>query len=162
MDYKKSAEEVALSYLARRMRTEFEVRSHLAQKDFCAEEIDPVIRDLKARRYIDDHEYAMQFIEYGYSRNHAGARILKELAEKGVDSETARFAYEDYLYENKLDEYELAREHAMKMLENALSDNKAIDAEKLKARIGRNLSGRGFRSGEIYRVLSEIDDRLRG
>lgn len=158
MAYKKSAYEAAALYLSRRMRTEKEVRDHLKAKEYSEEEADEAVNELKTHRYIDDYEYARSFIEYGLARKHASKRILRELAEKGVEADTANFAYEDYVYENGLDEYGEAKEHGFKLYRNA-TEGKTFDddtLEKVLARIARNLAGRGYSSGDIYKVLDDL------
>ena len=84
--------------------------------------------------------------------------LNRELAEKGVAADTADFAYEDYVYENGLDEYGEAKEHGFKLYRNA-TEGKTFDddtLEKVLARIARNLAGRGYSSGDIYKVLDDL------
>lgn len=164
MACKRTALDVASSYLARRFRTESEVRKHLAEKDYSASEIDDAVQELKAHKYIDDYEYALLYIEYGFEKSRSGNRIMRELAEKGVSQDVISFAYEDYMYNNNVDEYSIAYKHALKMFVNAtegicLNQDSVIDnekKEKIFARIGRNLASRGFNSNIIYRVIDEL------
>lgn len=164
MACKKTALEVASSYLARRLRTEKEVRKYLLDKDYKADEIEAAVHELKSHRYLDDYEYAVAYIEYGLGKSWSGKRIMHELAEKGVEQETISFAYEDYMNENSVDEYSIAYNHALKMYNNALEgsnlrqDTEIDDEKKNKflVRIARNLAGRGYSANIVYRIIDEL------
>lgn len=148
---KKTAMEVASAYLANRMRTAWEVRKHLKDKEFPEQEIDETVNDLIGLRYLDDYEYAKIFYERNAEKHRGSSRAMRELEEKGVDRETIKFALEDFLYEAKIDEYEMALEIASKACDGA----KEID-DKLIAKVARKLEGAGYKSGDIVRVLGEM------
>ena len=88
-------------------------------------------------------------------------RAERELMEKGIDRETARNAKEDFLYEQKVDEFEDALEIARKEL-FVPSDiyGEAPRArepdDRLTAKIARKLESKGFSKGDIFRVLDRI------
>ena len=105
-------------------------------------------------RYLDDYQYALRYYEYNREKRRGSGRAAGELAEKGVDPETIRNAREDFLYSEKVDEYEDALAVALKELEL-----KPGTGEKAMARIGRKLDGRGFARSDIFRVLEELRRR---
>lgn len=146
---KKTAMEVAASYLANRMRTVEEMRKHLEEKEFSGKEIDETLNDLIGLKYLDDYAYAVRYYEYNTSKHRGSYRAMRELEEKGVDKQTIKFALEDYLYESKVDEYELALELARKEEFTEVDD-------KLIAKVARKLETRGFKRDDIYRVLDEM------
>ncbi|MBQ0018388.1 MAG: RecX family transcriptional regulator [Clostridiales bacterium] len=160
---KKSAMECAISYLAGSMRTCDEVRKHLEKKEYGTVEIEETVKELTDLRYIDDYQYALRYYEYNYSRNRGSGRAQQALASKGVDRSIIRNAYEDYMYENNADEYELAYKLAEKELyitpdlvgEDAEPKRREI-SDKLLARIARKLQTRGFSVDIVARVLSRI------
>ncbi len=165
--YQKSALESAADYLSHRMRTEAEVRNRLKDKDYETEEIDEAIDSLKSHRYIDDYEYALRYIEYGYGKHRGSRRILRELEEKGIDGSTAQNAYEDYCYENHVDEYAealaIARSTVGEGFGESYAAGKATDSDpcieiddRTCAKVARKLESRGFRSEDIYKALAEM------
>ena len=98
--------ETAAAYLANRMRTVYELRKHLRDKEYSPEEIDEAVEELIGLNYLDDYQYALRYYEYNREKKRGTLRAEKELAEKGVDREIIRNAKEDFLFEQKVDEYE--------------------------------------------------------
>jgi regulatory protein len=153
--------EAAAAYLANRMRTVFELRKHLKDKEYSPEEIDEAIEELIGLKYLDDYQYALRYYEYNREKRRGTLRAERELAEKGVDKETIRNAKEDFLYEQKVDEYEDAYEIARKEvfvpsdIYGEADKVKELD-DKLSAKIARKLESKGFARGDIFRVLDAL------
>ena len=160
-DNKKSAFEAACSYLASRMRTTGEVRKHLEGKEYPDDEITEAINDLIGMRYLDDYLFALRYYEYNREKKRGVLRAERELAEKGIDRETIANAREDFLYENKVDEFEDALAIARKEV-YSLPDVYGGEAaareldDRLSAKIARKLEGKGFSKGDIFRVLDRV------
>ena len=153
--------ETASAYLANRMRTVFEVRKHLKDKEYPAEEIDETIDELIELKYLDDYQFAIRYYEYNREKKRGSLRAERELAEKGVDKETIRNAKEDFLYEQKIDEYEDALAIARRevFVPNDIYGEKDIVKEldeRLSAKIARKLESKGFSRGDIFRVLDTL------
>ena len=146
---KKTAMEVAASYLSNRMRTVEEMRKHLKEKEFSEKEIEETVNDLIGLKYLDDYAYAVRYYEYNTEKHRGSFRAMRELEDKGVDKQTVKFALEDYIYENKVDEFRLALEVARKEEFTEVDD-------KLIAKVARKLEARGFKRDDIYRVLDEM------
>ena len=164
---KKTAAEAAYAYLASRMRTTEEVRKHLESREYPETEITDTINELIGMRYLDDYLYALRYYEYNREKKRGVLRAERELLERGVDKETARNAKEDFLYEQKVDEFEDALAIARKEVFSApdvfgdpLQSSAAAKAkpydDKLAAKIARRLEGKGFSKGDIFRVLDSI------
>jgi regulatory protein len=78
----------AYRYLAKRDRTEAEVRRHLAARDADAASVDGAIEALKRQRYLDDGRYARTFAEDRRALDDWGPdRIERKLLALGVDPE---------------------------------------------------------------------------
>lgn len=146
---KKTAMEVAASYLADRMRTISELRKYLGNRDYTEKEIDETVSEFIGLRYLDDYQYALRYYEYNYEKKRGMKRAARELAERGVDRETIRNAGEDFIYENNIDEYAMALELARKELVREVDD-------RLVARVARKLESRGFANDVIIRVLEQM------
>ncbi len=158
---KKTALEAAYAFLASRMRTTAEVRKHLESKEYSGSEITETINELIGMRYLDDYLYALRYYEYNHEKKRGVLRAERELAEKGIDRETAGNAKEDYLYENKVNEFEDALDIALKEvfipsdIYGAPPVMKEVD-DRLTAKIARKLEGKGFSKSDIFRVLDSI------
>ena len=157
----KTALETAYDYLASRMRTAGEVRKHLEGREYPEDEISEAIDELTGLRYLDDYLYALRYYEYNHEKKRGVLRAERELLEKGIDRESARNAKEDFLYENKVNEFEDALDIALKEV-FVQSDvygeppvMKTVD-DRLTAKIARKLEGKGFSKGDIFRVLDSI------
>ena len=158
---KKTAIEAAYSYLATRMRTTEEVRKYLEGKDYNEDEIADAVNELIGMRYLDDYLFALRYYEYNHEKKRGVLRAERELMEKGVDRDTARNAREDFLYENRINEFEDALDIALREV-FVQSDvygeppvMKTVD-DRLTAKIARKLEGKGFSKGDIFRVLDSI------
>jgi regulatory protein len=76
----------ALSFINYQARTEHEIREYLRTHNMTAESIEIIVKRLKKANFIDDRQYAMNYVD-NYLRNLKGPLYLKyRLQEKGVDS----------------------------------------------------------------------------
>ena len=158
---KKTAAEAAYSFLASRMRTTAEVRKHLESREYDNDEITEVINDLIGMRYLDDYLFALRYYEHNREKKRGVLRAERELLEKGIDKDTARNAKEDFVYEQKVDEFEDALEIARKEvyvpsdIYGEAPRVREVD-DRLTAKIARKLESKGFSKGDIFRVLDHI------
>ena len=143
------------------MRTTEEVRKHLESKEYNEEEIADAVNELIGMRYLDDYLFALRYYEYNHEKKRGALRAERELMDKGIDRDTVRNAKEDFLYENKVNEFEDALDIALKEV-FVPSDiygeppvMKTVD-DRLTAKIARKLEGKGFSKGDIFRVLDSI------
>lgn len=81
---------VAEQCLARRMRSEKELRTFLAKKEFDADTVDAVVDDLRRARLLDDAVFARAFVRDRLAFRPRGPRVLeRELASRGVARDIA-------------------------------------------------------------------------
>ncbi len=86
---------MALTYLARRDRSEAEVRRFLARRGASPAAVDAVLRRMVQRGYVNDKAFAERWVQRRLTRRPVGRiRLEQELLGKGVDGETARGAVE--------------------------------------------------------------------
>ena len=149
-EHKKTAMETASAYLASRMRTSQEVRNRLRDHEYDAAETEDAIRELEALGYLNDYEYALRYYEYNREKRRGSQRAARELLQKGVDEETVRNSREDFMHEQKVDEFEDALYVACREAEDKEYD------DKLGAKIARKLEARGFDNRVIIRVLEAL------
>ena len=159
---KRTAKEELTRYLGTRMRTVTEARNHLAEKEYEAAEIQEAIERFLQLGYLDDVDYARAYCEYAYGKGRGRIRIAAELKQRGVDTETAQNAIEDYLYEAGVDELSLARKQAEKVLAEKVIGQKLLtekaSGEKIFAEkpLGENVFGEGMLAENVAAKESHL------
>ncbi len=146
--------DVAARYLAYRSRTVHEMRLHLRGKGFEEETVEEVISDFIECGYLDDYRYCSQYFDYAFGKGKGKRLVFAELKEKGIDSDTMTFAFEDR--EEEFDEKTRARKEAQKVLNMADLDPEERPDERLLAKIARRLQSKGYNSDTIYNVIGEL------
>jgi recX family len=141
----------AINYISGKLKTKYEVRLKLKEKDFTEDIIDEVIDILEKEEYLNDRLYCEVFIEDKKQLNGYGKNKIKSLLiQKGVSKS---------VFENFLDEFEYEEEfdNALKMgikKLNLLSNEE--DIFKKKQKLINYLAYRGFSFDVINDVLREI------
>ncbi len=151
------AAERAASYINIKPRTAWQVKRYLKEKGYEDEVISEVVDQLKEYRYIDDLEFSLMYFRYGFEKGRGISRIRRELAEKGVSSETIDIAYEEL--EDIPDQMEMAMEIGRGVIAGIDTDDMDFDTKrKLQAKVGRRLMSRGFSSDVVYKVIGRLMD----
>lgn len=144
--------EVALKLLARRARSEAEVRRALGRKGLEERDVEAAIARLKELRYLDDPSFARSKAGSMLEEERKGPKLaVYKLEAAGIEERQAETAVEQ-AKEGK-SERELA-ERALRGRRPALAED-APRAERIKA--ARWLVGRGF-SEEIARELLRLGE----
>ncbi|MGI6257330.1 MAG: regulatory protein RecX [Anaerovoracaceae bacterium] len=147
--------DAALGYLAKRPRTEYQLREYLNKKGFPGEEIDEVLKDLREMHYVDDLRFCKEYYAYGSSKGKSINLIKYELQGNGIDG----FVIEDALAameeEENIDLQGEEARRALEMAENIARKNVGGDTSKLPGKIGRRLKGLGYDSDLIYRIVGK-------
>jgi regulatory protein len=136
----------AMSYISRGIKTEFQMRRYLKtlsikkkgswfvdiRDDQLQEIFDEVINKLKEYGYLDDEEFAFQFISSRIKNKPRGKRVLiSELMSKGVNKELAEKKVNE-LVEDEYDVLKRVYEKKYKGDKITIRDNKKIDFLKRK------------------------------
>jgi regulatory protein len=147
--------EYAVGALARRMRTERELRRLMKLRSEEGEvgvrAIDAVVVRLKELNYLSDERFAEDYTRVRKEHEKFGQRrVQQDLMQKGVKRDlvasTLETAYED------VDEVALARQYiARKRMKQPSGEN----AQRETARTMNRLLRAGFSSRAIYKVLRE-------
>ena len=96
--------DLAYRHLARRDRTEIEVRRHLAARGVDPATAEHAIAELTAQRYLDDARYARRFADDRRTLDQWGAeRIEQRLLAAGVEPELVAAALADLNPEAELE-----------------------------------------------------------
>lgn len=149
------ARQKALSLIARRLRTEKELRSRLLRDEFTPTIVAEVLVGLSKDHLVDDRAFALAFINDAMKWKPAGATyFLRALKSKGIDSDLAREVIEERFGE--VNEEHVAATFARRMLERYKTSRTSIPREKQERRIMDRLARRGFGSATIFKVVREI------
>lgn len=150
VDAFKDAMELAGKFLARRARSEREVRTKLVEADFSTDVVERTIERLVELELVDDHEFARQWIEDRVRRRGLGARaLISELGGKGISREVA----EDVLAESDLDETAQATELAVRFARKVAHRPLGEQAGKIMEMLGRRGIERDAAEAAIRAVL---------
>jgi regulatory protein len=151
LDEQAKAVSAALNLIARRPRSEREVRDRLKRKGFPDAAIDAAVAKLADRCYLDDAAFARFWIENREANKPRGRRLLaQELRLKGVDRETIR----QTIAESEIDEAAAA----LALARAKLRTYGALDPTVARRRLGAFLVRRGYG----YDVVKLVLDRLFG
>lgn len=151
--------DAALKYLAHRNRTTLEMRTHLLEKGYERVETEETIRNLLELKYLDDYNYAREFMRYGVSKGRGILRIKNELIQRGVTIDTIEMAKGDEEAMGEvlgISEFERAMEQAEKTV------GEQEITEKIIGKLGRRLSMLGYSMDVVYKVIGTFMTRSRG
>jgi len=138
----------AVSLLAARDHSAFELRRKLAKRELPGYAVDRAIDSLIEAGYVDDRRFALAFIETRLRKSHEGyAALLSGLLRRGVDRSCAQSALEEGYTAQ-------AERTAMEALREQLSRRGAVSPERLSSL----LMAKGFPYGRIREFLRELAD----
>jgi len=144
-DRRRSAMGAALAMLARRQRSEQDVRRRLARGRFTQDVTDETVARLRDLKLLDDAEYARAWAE---SRDRASPRgrrmIVRELRGAGVAIEIAREAAAGICED----------EAAYRLAAKRLPSLRPLGEEAFRTRLGSQLQRRGFAWDTITRTVA--------
>lgn len=148
---KRNAFEYALGYISRYVCTEKKITQKLYDKGYGKVVVEYAVEKLKSYGYIDDKEYAVQYVEL--NRNVKGSRRLREeLRQRGVADQYIAEVLKDSDGEED-NAFVLAEKH---------SKGKDLSDEKYVARLVRYLSYRGYGQDVIARCLTKLRQNSKG
>ena len=102
-DEKERALQSALRFIGYRQRTEAEVINKLEKLKFTSEIIDIIMNELREKKYVDDKEFAVQWIEIrGESKPRGKNLFLFELRKKGIPADVIESVIEDIPEETEM------------------------------------------------------------
>lgn len=143
----------AFDYLAHKPRTETEVRRKLRQNEYSEPVIESVVERLQELSYLDDVQYAEQYVERRFaSKGYGPVRIRQELRKRGIDRHLAETAVADFFEEES--PLAAAREKAQKRWPRIAREE---DPRKRRDKLYRYLKRRGYTYDTIRVVIDEME-----
>ncbi len=147
--------EAALKLLAARARSQAEIRLHLGRRGYVPEEVAAVLSRLAAAGYVNDREFARDWVGARAARCGFGpARLTRELRAKGVAEEDIRAALGELLAERT--PLSLAEGAARKKLVELQGTAPAVGRRRLAAYLSR----RGFPTEVVLRLCRKYFPNL--
>jgi regulatory protein len=137
----------ALDLIARRQRSEWELRDYLKRKDYEPDIIEKTVQRVRDAGYLDDKKFALAWVENRrLLKSVSKRRLWQELKQKRVSDDIIS----EVLAEDEADEREVLRELVTKK-RNQL---RYQDKDKLMQYLLRQ----GFRYDDVKEVLHETRD----
>ncbi|NLY30751.1 MAG: regulatory protein RecX [Firmicutes bacterium] len=141
----------ALYYLKFRPRSSAEMDGYLRRKGFEPHIREEVLDWLRELKYIDDLQFARDWIQNRTRTNPMGERrLIQELREKGLPKEVIQEAVEEF--RNSVDERELA----LKAAAGRVRVYAGNDTETAKRKLAAYLLRRGFSSGDVRNAVEQV------
>lgn len=133
----------AIDLLARRARSEWELRDYLKRKDYQSAAIEKTIQRLEKRGYVDDKAFAESWVNSRRLLKATSKRKLQlELRQKHIDGDIIS----DVLAEDETDEQQVLKE----LMAKKRSQSRYQDDQKLMAYLLRQ----GFNYEDVKSILS--------
>ena len=134
----------ALRYLARRSRSESEMRKYLERKGYDSSQIHKTHAWLQEKKYLDDTQFAEAWVRNRQQLAPRGKRrLMMELFQKGIDRDTAT----QTVQQNITSEEEA--DAAYKALQSRKNRYRGMETLEIKQKIYNFLSYRGFSSDAV-------------
>jgi regulatory protein len=147
-DTVEEAYQKALRLLGYRPRTEYEMRSRLAEYGYEEDCIENVIARLLEKKYLDDRQFAEDWVENRSTFRPRGRRLLTmELRQKQVSENQIRTALET-IPEDAILVRQAAEKYCTKL--------KGLDKQSFKRKLYGFLARKGFNYDDIKPILEEM------
>jgi len=147
-DYKRLSQEdkaynLALAYVARRMRSEGELHDYFRRKQYAPELAEQLLAKLRRLHFVDDVEFAKRWVENRRRLKATSTKKLRlELRQKRVNSDVIQAV----LTEDETDEHQLLRD----LVEKKRRISRYQDDQKLMMYLARQ----GFTYDDIKAALA--------
>lgn len=146
----RKAYNLAINYLARRMRSEEEIREHLLQKEVDETVIQEAVHRLYEYKFLNDHEFASAFVRTQMNSADKGPELIKaELKKKGIKQQIIIEAIAEYPLEAQI-------EKAVYLGSKFAAKNSRDSSKILKQKLEQHLLRKGYPFQVINIAMEEI------
>ena len=146
----KRAKKRCLNLLQKKSYTEYKLREKLIEGLYTQDIIDEAIDYVKSFHYVNDYDYACQYIFY-HKETESRRKIEEKLSLKGIDREILSQAFQDSYEEEEQQEIEL--QQAKKLLEKKNYNAETMDWKE-KQKVYAFLARKGISSSIIQKAMS--------
>ena len=146
----KRAKKRCLNLLQKKSYTEYKLREKLIEGLYTQDIIDEAIDYVKSFHYVNDYDYACQYIFY-HKEAESRRKIEEKLSLKGIDRDILNQAFQDSYEEEEQQEIEL--QQAKKLLEKKNYNAETMDWKE-KQKVYAFLARKGISSTIIQQAMS--------
>lgn len=145
----KRAKKRCLNLLQKKPYTEYKLREKLMEGFYTQDIIDDAIDYVKSFHYVDDYDYACQYIFYHKERE-SRRKIEEKLIQKGISKDVLKQAFEDSYEDEEQQKIELLQ--ARRLLEKKKYNTESTDWKE-KQKIYAFLVRKGIGNSVIRQVM---------
>lgn len=150
------ARAIVLRQLTNSPKSRLQLARKLAERNVPEDVAEAVLDRFEEVRLVDDAEFADAWVRRrSQSRKLARGALKRELAEKGIDSETASQALEQITDEA---EESAARELVMRKLRGSGPFQDRSERDKVTRRLASMLARKGYNPSAAFRIVGEVLD----
>lgn len=153
------ARAIVLRQLTSSPKSRLQLSRKLAERNVPEDVAEAVLDRFEEVRLVDDAEFADMWVRSrAQSRRLAKGALRRELAEKGIDAETAANALEQLSDEA---EEHAARELVERKLRNAGEFSDRAERDKTMRRLASMLARKGYQPSQAFRIVGDVLDAAR-
>lgn len=142
--------------LAASAKSRLQLARKLAERNIPEDVAEAVLDKFEEARLINDAEFADMWVRSrSQSRKLAKGALRRELAEKGVDQETAAAALEQL---SDADEEAAARGLVERKLRPGTDLGDRAERDKVTRRLASMLARKGYQPSQAFRIVTEVLD----
>jgi regulatory protein len=148
------ARAIVLRQLTSSAKSRLQLSRKLAERNIPEDVAEAVLDRFQEVRLIDDAEFAdMRVRSRSQSRKLAKGALRRELADKGIDADTAAAALEQL---SDHDEEEAARLLVERKLRPGIDLSDRAGREKATRRLASMLARKGYQPSQAFRIVGEV------
>ncbi|MFH5880630.1 regulatory protein RecX [Arthrobacter sp. NA-172] len=150
------ARAIVLRQLTNSPKSRFQLERKLAERNVPEEVAGAVLDRFEEVRLIDDADFAEMWVRSrAQSRKLAKGALRRELADKGIDAETAEEALAQLSDE---DEQQAARDLVARRLRAGVDLSDRAERDKQTRRLASMLARKGYQPSGAFRIVGEVLD----
>jgi regulatory protein len=150
------ARAIVLRQLTSSAKSRLQLSRKLAERNISADVAEAVLDRFQEVRLIDDAEFADMWVRSrSQSRKLAKGALRRELADKGIDAETAAAALEQL---SDADEEVSARLLVERKLRAGADLSDRAERDKVTRRLASMLARKGYQPSQAFRIVGEVLD----
>ncbi|TLM82324.1 regulatory protein RecX [Pseudarthrobacter sp. NamE5] len=148
------AQSIVYRQLTASAKSRLQLAQKLAERNIPGHVAEEVLDRFQEARLINDAEFADMWVRSrAQSRKLARSALRRELADKGIDQETAAAALEQL---SDADEEAAARQLVERKIRPGLDLQDRADRDKVARRLASMLARKGYQPSQAFRIVNEV------
>ncbi|PVZ54527.1 RecX family transcriptional regulator [Arthrobacter sp. H-02-3] len=150
------ARAIVLRQLTNSPKSRLQLSRKLAERNVPEDVAEAVLDRFEEVRLVDDAEFADMWVRSrSQTRKLAKGALRRELADKGIDPDTAASALDQL---SDADEEAAARELVERKLRGFTGDEDRAERDKITRRLASMLARKGYQPALAFRIVAEVLD----